>query len=348
MLRFPAPVDGVPWPTDDWPTGAPGDGIDGERLHALLDRAFTDPEPDDLTETRALLVVHRGVLVAERYNPRTDAATPLRSWSMAKSVLATLVGVLVDEGRLDPSAPASVPEWASPGDPRGDITLDHLLQMRSGLAWREDYVDGERSDVIEMLFGSGQDDVAAFAASVPPAHPPGAVTLYSSGVSNIVSRLVGRVVGGGALGLEAWARAVLFDRIGIRSASPRFDAAGTWIASSYLWMTARDWARFGLLQLRGGQWDGQRVVSEAWVRHQATASGVDEDGDVHGAHWWVLPHPPGTFVAAGHDAQYLRVVPARDLVVVRLGRTPADRSPLVKAWLDEIVDCVDDVGGAGT
>ncbi len=351
-MGFPAQGDDVAWPTDEWPVDEPDGDVDAARLAALLDRAFADPQPHDLAVTRALVVVHRGVIVAERYGPDTTSNTPLRSWSMAKSVLATLVGILVDAGRLDPDRPAAVPEWQGEGDLRRDITLGDLLRMRSGLAWREDYVDAAASDVQEMLFGSGRGDMAAFAAAQPLAHPPGTVTHYSSGTSNIVSRIVADVVAGTAAtpadrtaAYDTWARAVLFDPIGMQTASPRYDDAGTWIGSSYLWATARDWARFGLLHLRGGAWGDRQVVSEEWVRTEATASGVDEDGDVYGAHWWVQADPPGTFVANGHDHQRVRVVPARDLVVVRLGRTPTERGPHVTAWLDEITGCFPDVAG---
>ena len=342
MIGFPAQPEGVAWPTDGWSVAEPDADVDAVRLAALVDRAFADPQPDDLAITRALVVVHRGVIVAERYGPETTVDTPLCSWSMAKSVLATLVGILVDAGRLDPDAPAAVPGWSDDGDPRRSITLAHLRQMRSGLAWREEYVDATVSDVIEMLFGSGQDDMAAFAASMPLVEPPGTVTLYSSGTTNIVSLIFADVVGGGAAAFTAWSRDVLFDPIGMGSVSPRFDTSGTWVASSFLWATARDFARFGLLHLRGGAWEGRQIVSEPWVRFETTASGVDEDGDVHGAHWWVLPEPPGTFSAIGFDGQRVRVVPARDLVVVRLGQTPSDHKPQLAAWLDDVADCFPD------
>ena len=134
--------------------------------------------------------------------------------------------------------------------------------MSSGLAWLEDYVDAGRSDVIEMLFGSGKDDVAAFAARSELAHPPDTVWCYSSGTSNLVSAIAGRALGGGRESVEAYLRRELFERIGMRSASLRFDASGTWIGSSFVFATARDYARFGLLALRDGVWEGERVLPE--------------------------------------------------------------------------------------
>ncbi len=222
-----------------------------------------------LAETFAVLVVHGGQVVAERYQgalehfdrPPTPvtAETPLLSWSMAKSMLHAVVGLLVGDGRLDLDAPADVPEWSDPGDPRHAITLRQLLAMRDGLAFVEDYVDDRVSDVMHMLFGEGQSDMAHFAADRPLAAPPGTRFNYSSGTSNIISGVVARTVGPG----ESYARFLhgrLFGPIGMKSADPEFDEAGTWVASSYLHATAQDYARFGLLYLRDGMWDGTRLL----------------------------------------------------------------------------------------
>ena len=235
---LPGQPDGVPWPTEAWPTGDLPPGVD---LDLPLAQAFDEEGP--LAVTFAVVVVHRGRLVYERYagslehldaSPTPVAAdTPLLSWSMAKSVLHAVVGILVGGGRLDLDAPARVPEWSDAGDPRHAITPRQLLAMRDGLDFVEDYVDDRVSDVITMLFGDGRDDMAHFAADRPLAAAPGQRFNYSSGTSNILSGVVARTVGPG----ETYARFLhtrLFGPIGMANADPEFDVAGTWIASSFV------------------------------------------------------------------------------------------------------------------
>jgi CubicO group peptidase (beta-lactamase class C family) len=333
--------DGVAWPTAAWPTGEAS-----EEVLSLLDAAFEDPE---LADTYAVVVVQHGRLVAERYGgalpsfthaPTPVAVdTPLLSWSMAKSVLHAAVGLLVDEGRLDPDAPAPVPEWSAPDDPRGGITLRQLLQMRDGLRWVEDYVDDGVSDVIQMLFGDGIGDTAAFAARHEAAVAPGTRFNYSSGTSNLVARIVGDVVGRG----EA-TRAFLFDRLfaplGMRDAVITLDDAGTFIGSSYVYCSARSFARFATLYLRGGTWDGRQLLSRAWVDDAQRPVSADEDpATFYSHHWWL--DGLGSYWASGYEGQRCVVCPARDAVLVRLGRTPDVRYPAVRAWCDAVLAALD-------
>ncbi len=341
MPALPAQPPTVPWPTTDWPTGEPAADLD-----PLLTEVM---DPDGaLARTRAVVVVHHGRLVAERYGDRTDvwgdtigdpvtAATPLISWSMAKSMLHAVVGMLMAEGWLVLDAPAEVPEWTS-GDPRSAITLEHLLTMRDGLDFTEDYVDSGVSDVIEMLFGSGIADTAAYAAGRPLAHAPGSTFNYSSGTSNVISGIVRRTLGG-ENPYRAFLHERLFGPIGMRSADPRFDDAGTWIASSYVWATARDMARFGQLYLRDGMWDGDRLLPEGWVDHARRARSVDpEDGRLYGAHWWVVGDDVGSFWASGYEGQSILVCPGLDLIVVRLGKSTTEQGPALADWRRRVVD----------
>lgn len=287
-------------------------------------------------ETRAVVVIHRGRLVCERYAPGVDAGTTLASWSMAKSILHAAVGVLVRDGRLDPTAPAEVPAWRTAADPRGSITLDHLLRMSSGLAFREVYDDAQGSDVIDMLFGRGKDDVAGFAASFPLARAPDTFHSYSSGDSNIVSSVVCRVVGAGDPTLRFLEREI-FGRIGMRSAKPRFDAAGTFIGSSFVFATARDFARFGLLYLRGGQWENDVVLPRTWIDYARTPTRTPPCPGDYGAHWWLALDGTGTFSANGFQGQYIVCAPERDVIAVRLGvSNPEHRLGLI-SQLSEIV-----------
>ena len=347
LLPLPGQPDGLAWPTRDWPIGAPPPGVD---LDPLLEAAFDPDGP--LRDTYAVVVVQGGRLIAERYGgslPQWEGpgkpvvpATPLLSWSMAKSMLHAVVGMLVGEGRLDPAAPADVPAWRGTGDPRGSITLDDLLAMRDGLEFHEEYEDAGTSDVIQMLYGDGQADMSRFAADRPLAAPPGTRFNYSTGTSMIVSGIVARTVGAGGP-YRRFLEERLFAPIGMTSATATFDDAGSWVAGSYVHASARDYARFGLLYLRDGVWDGRRLLPEGWVDAGRTPRSVDpDDGHLYGAHWWTRDEPLGTFWAAGHEGQYIDICPALDLVLVRLGRTGAERSPVVRAWRDQVIDAFAD------
>lgn len=295
---------------------------------------------DSLGRTDALLVTQRGEVVLERYGSGVDAATTLRSWSMAKSMLHAAVGILVDRGGLDPAAPAALPEWSEQGDPRGSITLWDLLRMRPGLKWNEDYVDGEGSDVIEMLFARDWEPVAdtgGYAADKPLAVPPDTVLNYSSGTSNIVSRIVAGVVGVGSE-YEAWLRSELFGPLDMKSATPEFDEAGTWIASSYCFCTARDFAKFGELYLNDGMVGGRRVLSSEWVRSAQLATGTDEEQRTHSAHWWIWDGgPPDAYNCSGYEGQYIIVLPSLEAVVVRLGQSPTELRDNVARELNDVI-----------
>lgn len=333
--------DGVPFPGEDWPVGEPPPGVE---LESLLEEMFDEDGP--LRTTYAVVVVHRGRIVAERYGGEIEhwdrpaepvtATTQLLSWSMAKSMLHAVVGMLVDEGSLDLHAPAPVAQWRADG--RSEVTLEHLLCMRDGLAFTEDYVDARVSDVIEMLFGVGADDVAAFAADRLLAIRPGERFNYSSGTTNIVSGIVRDVVGAGEA-YRSFLDERLFRPIGMTSADPRFDSAGTWIASSYVYATARDFARFGLLYARDGVWGDRRVLPEGWVDHARTMRSRDpENGRLYGAHWWGIDDGRGTFLAQGYEGQSIVICPPLDLVFLRLGKTPAERKNHLFAWQERVID----------
>jgi CubicO group peptidase (beta-lactamase class C family) len=339
LVALPTQPHDVPWPTGSWPVGSPPAGVD---LDPLLDEILAN-DGGPLGTTFSVVVVQGGQLLVDRQagalehfdKPPTpvDAATPLLGWSMAKSVLHAAVGILVDEGRLDLDAPAPVPEWSALSDPRHAITLRQLLAMRDGLDWVEDYVDDRVSDVIQMLFGDGQADMAHFAADRPLAAAPGTRFNYSSGTSNIVSGVMARTIGTGESYAHFLAERV-FAPIGMSSALTEFDAAGTWVGSSYLRATGLDWARFGLLYLRGGSWDGVPVLPTSWVHHARTMVSVDpEDDSPYGAHWWgVEGDNLGTFWASGYEGQSVTLCPALDLLIVRLGKTPLKDKGNLVSW----------------
>jgi len=288
--------------------------------------------------TLAIVVQHRGEVVAEAYSEGVKDDTTLISWSMAKSITHALVGMAQMDGLLDVQAPTGIASWQN--DDRKHITLQHLLEMRSGLAWIEDYVEGNESDVIEMLFGSGKDDHAAHAMNKPLTSTPGSEWYYSSGTTNIVARLLGDALGdknGSSNKTHSFIQQRLFDAIGMTSATVRFDAAGTFVGSSYVYATARDFARFGELYLRDGLWEGEQILPSGWVNHARAQTVIDsETRQGYGAHWWTQPGQPNSLIASGYEGQQIFVLPERDLVIVRLGKTISEKRDAVRAGLYEI------------
>jgi CubicO group peptidase (beta-lactamase class C family) len=194
-----------------------------------------------------------------------------------------------------------------------------------------------------MLFGEGSGDHAAYAAALPLDHAPGTVWNYSSGTTNIISRILGDVVGGGQAGMEAFLTDRLFRPAGMLSATPRFDPAGTWVGSSYVYATARDFARFGELYRNDGvAADGTRVLPPGWADHGRTFVAHDETGAGrlgfdYGRHWWMWPEYPGSIAAHGYEGQYLVVVPDRELTVVHLGKTERERQPPLVAAISDLI-----------
>ncbi len=326
----------TPWPTAEWPSGATPRAAARERV----DWAFSPEGLEAFGVTEAVVLVQGGQIVLERYGEGRGPDDTCHSWSMAKSITHALVGLLVGEGRLDVEATADVPEWR--GDGRAAITLDQLLRMSSGLEWIEVYLRDRPSDVIEMLFGRGKEDVAGFAASFPLAHAPGSHMAYSSGTTNIVSRCAALALGATGPGFEAWMRERLFAPLGMTSPIPRFDATGTFIGSSFCFCTPRDFARFGLLYLRDGVWEGRRLLPEGWVDYARTPTRRQPDAadGPYGAHWWLDTAGPGSFSANGYDGQYIGVVPELDLVIVRNGVTPLEKKDALAAWLQAVVSAM--------
>ncbi len=341
--------EGLAWPTEEWQHADFDPDTDTntntERLDELLDTAFDPDSGSPMHLSLATVVVRGGKIVAERYGATAGPDESLISWSMAKSVTQAMVGILVADGLLDIDAPAPVPEWAD--DERAAITIADLLSMTSGLRFNEDYVDDSVSHVIDMLFGAGQPDVAGFARSFPLDHEPGTEFNYSSGTTNIVAAICGDIISPDTAG-EARADAVrafmterLFGPIGMSTADPRFDDAGTFIGSSFLYCTARDFARFGYLYLRDGVWDGQRIVPEGWVERARRPVELElgDENFWYGNQWWLWDDETGAFGCHGYEGQYIIVVPARDLVVVRLGKTSDDFAIERRQWLTDVITC---------
>ena len=340
---------GVAWPTQAWPEGRLA-GDAQARLDTLLDDAVSG-KVAGTGQTRGVVVIHGGRLVAERYGEGFDENSLMISWSMAKSVTAALVGIAVLDGKLTLDSPLDIRDWA-PDDQRRKITLGQALQMTDGLGWREDnYGDVTTNDAAQMLFGEGREDVVAYAGGMRQKHTPGTVWNYSSGTTNLVSATLVRALGPPVLGdrngsgvLRNFMSDRLFKPLGMRTAAPEFDAAGNFYGSSLVHATARDWAKFGYLHLRDGIWEGKRMLPVGWVDYVRTPTTVKEASD-YGAHWWLSPaNGAGTLKSCCHDAfsaegfqgQSVLVSPSKDAVIVRLGMMEGEEGwePL-GAWLEQ-------------
>ena len=331
----------LPWPTGEVMPDEPlPEGIDTRKLETVLDNAFSEPAPELRRRTRAVVVVYRGRIIAERYADGFLKDTSLLGYGMTKSVINALVGILVGSGKLSLDESVSVPEWSDPGDPRKAVTLDHLLSMSSGLEF-----DDSKPPLTDSVIMFGSANMAAYAANKPLASEPNTTFNYSNGATNIISRIIRNAVGGTDDDYFPFPRRALFDRLGMRRAIIEPDVAGTFIGSTYMYATARDWARFGLFYLQDGIWESERILPEGWVKYSKTLTVTDPKRE-YGAHFWTnagreqnrgdgqWPNlPSDAFFALGHDGQSITIIPSRSLVVVRLGLT---REP--KAWnLDEFI-----------
>ncbi|MBL8596660.1 MAG: serine hydrolase [Devosia sp.] len=315
-----------------WPMGGHVEMVATPTLADIMgNAALTGPG------MRAVVVVKGGEIIAEAYGEGFTADTPLLGWSMSKTVNAALIGRLSAAGLIGLDDAALRPEWT---DARRDITLRDLLGMESGLAFNEDY--GDVSDVNRMLFL--EPDMARFAAAQPQAEAAGAQFTYSSGTATLLARIWMDRIGDRATAL-AYPRGALFDPLGMTSAELEADASGTLVGSSYMYATARDWARFGLFLLQDGVWDGTRLLPPGWVAAMNASNGLP--GNYSQMQSWLQgPNdedaaegvPEDAFWLIGHDGQTVAIVPSEELVVVRLGLTPSDLGyrpeRLVKALAD--------------
>jgi len=318
----PEPLDSSqPWPL--------GDAVTTEKspaLEAVLDKWFQDPDPANPRRTRAIIVVKDGQIIAERYGEGFSKDTLFQGWSMTKSVTNALLGILVQQGKLDIHAPAPVPEWQSSNDSRKAITTDQLIRMSSGLEFNEDYGD-LTNGVTQMLYNQG--DMAAYAAAKPLAAAPDTIWNYSSGTANILSRIIRDTIGGEITDYWAFPQEALFHRIGVNSAIIEPDAFGTFVGSSYMYTTARDWARFGLLFAQDGVWNGERILPEGWVDYVRTPTppslgeyggmwcmNAGQAGKPETKEWPDMPDD--IFYADGHDGQSVVIFPSQNIIIVRL------------------------------
>jgi CubicO group peptidase (beta-lactamase class C family) len=317
------------WPDKEWAKGAL---LAGPAVDAL--NAYAFPPRDDATRqgirTDALLVIRDGVVIYERYAAPTIASTPHLTWSISKSLMATVLGVAYGENRFKLTDPAA--RFYPPMKQHPTVTMADLLHWASGLDWQEDYEYAPlKSSVVAMLYTRGRGDMAEFAADTERAAAPGQAFRYSSGDSNILSAALKGMLGHKAYMSYPWD--VLFKPLGIRNATWETDADETFVASSYAYLSARDLARVGLLMARNGRWGDQQLLPQEWVafnRQPFDSYKAGQDEAVPGGHWWLNREvqgaarpwpdaPADTFAALGHWGQALYVMPDEHLVIVRYG-----------------------------
>ncbi|TPG80461.1 serine hydrolase domain-containing protein [Pseudomonas arsenicoxydans] len=329
MLLLSHPAHAENWPAEQWSTGPV---ITGPALQALETYAF--PPRDDSTRTGirtdALLVIRDGQLIYERYAGPTTADTPHLTWSISKSLMATVLGVAYGEGLFKLQDP--VQTFYPPMKKHPDVTMADLLHWASGLDWQEDYEYAPlKSSVVAMLYTRGHQDMAAFTAEHAEYAKPDQAFRYSSGDSGLLAAALKTIVGPKRYPDYPWT--ALFDPLGIHHAVWETDATGVFVASSYAYLTARDLARVGLLMARDGRWQGRQLLPEDWVafnRQPFAHYKAHQDDAVPGGQWWLnravdgaaqpWPDAPAdTYAALGHWGQAMYVIPSENLVIVRYG-----------------------------
>jgi len=334
LPSFPENPDTIAWPMGNQiPDTFPWE-INRQKLDQVVNQAMTDSLP--YRGTFALMVVYKGQPVAEAYRNDFGPDTRFLSWSMAKSITSTLIGLRVKEGQMNIHQPLNIPEWQK--DARGEITLDNLLHMNSGLRWNEDY--GNLSDVTVMLHKVG--DMGNYTAQKPLDYTAGTNWKYSSGTTNLASLILRQSFPSDA-DYYRYPRQALFNKIGMKSAVFEVDASGTFVGSSYLYATMRDYARFALLYLNQGNWLGEQILPSDWINYTVSPT-AGSDGK-YGAFFWLNlsgdqpDAPKDAYMCKGHDGQYIFIIPSRQLIVIRTGFSKKGEFD-TNLMLKEILECL--------
>ena len=352
LVQLPAQPVGVSFPTNGWQVE---DGKSA-KIAAIANSAF-DNSNKSLGETRALLVIKGGKIIYENYGKGYDKDSKLISWSMGKSILSALVGIEIAQNKMKLDDAINDPHYKD-GDTRRKITYKQALNMTDGLDWREEnYSDPINNDAAIMLFGAGKEDVVKYVTSRKQKHDAGTYWNYSSGTSNMVAAGASRALGPrdikdptGRARFRNFIYTELFQKLGMKDTAAEFDAAGNLYASSFFYATARDYAKFGLLFLRDGVWDGKRILPQGYVDFVRTPVEAQNAAN-YGAHWWLnfkdrkpllKNSPEDAFMARGHQGQLVVVIPSKDMVVVRLGLSPDENSwQAIGEYMDKVIAAAD-------
>jgi CubicO group peptidase (beta-lactamase class C family) len=324
--------DTIPWPAgNQLPDYLNLTPYDIQKIWKTVNEAFDEPGPERTRRTRAIVIVHDGKIIAEKYAPGVTSKTLHMGWSMTKSLTNGIIGLLIRDQKISLNDHPPIKTWQQ--DDRQQITIHHLMQASSGLAWEEVY--SGPSAATTMLFK--KRDAGMYAASFPLEHTPGEVFYYSSGTTNILSQITRLVIGDADY--HSYPYRHLFHKIGMHSLVIEPDPGGTFVGSSFSYATARDWARFGLLYLNDGYWQNERILPEGWVEYSTTPAQGAKKGE-YGAQFWLNAGAPNNkadrnfpavpedmFYLSGYEGQDVFVIPSKNLVVVKLGLTTGN-------WID--------------
>ena len=327
------PIDTLPFPYGNRVTDTIFENVDYDLLTKAMDSAFAHPE---VQKTRTVLVAYKNRIIAEKYLEGFTKDTPVLGWSITKSLLATLYGILEHSGELNLEDRAPIEEWQN--DERKNITLNHLLRMQSGLEWEEDY--SKLSDVTKMLFV--ENNMTQSTIPKEAIAKPKEIWNYSSGTTNLLSGILRDRLGSHQEYLD-FPYVSLIDRIGMQSMLLEVDMAGNYVMSAYGWANTRDWAKFGLLYLNGGNWNGDQLFDQDWIDY-ATRPTKNSNGR-YGAHFWLNANgrypdvPKDLYSANGYQGQYVFIIPSKDLVIVRTGLAGGRRFDVNK-FLSSIINAI--------
>ena len=322
-------------------------------LFEALDHAFAEPASAPHRWTKAVVILHHGVVIGERYAPGITPVTPLQGWSMTKSVTNALIGVLVREGKLDIAAPAPIVEWSALNDPRHRVTSDQMMRMVSGVSCGQSLHFGLRTIFdADTRMEFDMPDQAGFAVHAGLRAEPGSEWRYTNCNFVLLSRTIREAAGGDAESARQFVERELFEPLQFEHATLEYDSAGTPLGTIHLWASARDWARFGLLYLRDGvSPGGRRILPEGWVDYSARLTPQSEDHG-YGAGFWTqrgnsraareriaAGMPADSFMAVGSQGQYTIIIPSEDLVIVKMGwaYTPHNDIATVEVLVKEII-----------
>jgi len=306
-------------------------------LDLAVENAFDCEGYDELKRTRAVVVIYKNQIIAEKYASGFSKDTKILGWSMTKSITSAVMGVLEKQGKINVNQKNLFPEWEQ--DERSKITLNDLLHMNSGLEWVEDY--NTMSDVTKMLFL--EDDMTKVQLNKPLIGKPNESWNYSSGTTNLLSGYIRNQFKTHQEYLDFWYNE-LIDKIGMNSMIIETDTKGNYVGSSYGWATARDWAKFGLLYLHKGNWNGEQLLKESWVTYSATPT--NGSNGQYGAHFWlnaggVYPNVPrDLFSCNGYQGQHVFIIPSKDIVIVRMGLTENPEFDF-DAFLKEVISAIE-------
>lgn len=291
--------------------------VDYNKLEAAVNNAF-DKKGEKKLRTRSVIVIYKDKIIAEKYADGFSKNSKILGWSMTKSLTATYFGILQKQGKFDINKPAPIAAWQN--DDRKKITTNDLLHMNSGLEWEEDYT--KISDVTKMLFQA--EDMTKSQADKPAISKPNNRWYYSSGTTNLLSGILRQQFKTHQEYLDFWYSALL-DKIGMSSSLLETDMAGNYVGSSYGWATTRDWAKFGLLYLHKGNWNGEQLFDESWAKYVSTPTNTSNGQ--YGAQFWLnaggyYPDvPKEMYYCSGYQGQIIAIFPSKDLIIVRMGLT---------------------------